>query len=157
MIKKNRGMFLEKVINQSIDFYNLNDLALFEKKATPKVSKTSGVIIHKKSTVDYIGIYQGIFIAFEAKSFSGKDFSLSNIKNHQHEYLEKINKHKGLGFYFFFHEDEEKFYLMESKKLNNLTKKSISIEQIKKNALQIELSFPGIVDFLPWVKSLINN
>ncbi|WAM07255.1 Holliday junction resolvase RecU [Mycoplasmopsis cynos] len=43
--------------------------------------------LSKKSTVDYIGMFRGSFVCFEAKSCNTNKFDLKNIKKHQIEYL----------------------------------------------------------------------
>ena len=106
----NRGMNLENDLNDSNNYYLVNDIAVIYKKPTPitinKVdykSRVDAVIkeAHFKipSTTDYNGIYKGKYIDFEAKETkSTTSFPLSNIHNHQIEHLKKIYKHGGIGF-----------------------------------------------------------
>ena len=106
----NRGMNLENDLNDSNNYYLVNDIAIIYKKPTPitinKVdykSRVDAVIkeAHFKipSTTDYNGIYKGKYIDFEAKETkSTTSFPLSNIHNHQIEHLKKIYKHGGIGF-----------------------------------------------------------
>lgn len=106
----NRGMNLENDLNDSNNYYIVNDIAVIYKKPTPitinKVdykSRVDAVIkeAHFKipSTTDYNGIYKGKYIDFEAKETkSTTSFPLSNIHSHQIEHLKKIYKHGGIGF-----------------------------------------------------------
>lgn len=106
----NRGMNLEQDLNDSNNYYLVNDIAVIYKKPTPitinKVdykSRVDAVIkeAHFKipSTTDYNGIYKGMYIDFEAKETkSTTSFPLNNIHNHQIEHLKKIYKHDGIGF-----------------------------------------------------------
>ena len=106
----NRGMNLENDLNDSNNYYLVNDIAIIYKKPTPitinKVdykSRVDAVIkeAHFKipSTTDYNGIYKGKYIDFEAKETkSTTSFPLNNIHNHQIEHLKKIYKHGGIGF-----------------------------------------------------------
>ena len=106
----NRGMNLENDLNDSNNYYIVNDIAVIYKKPTPitinKVdykSRVDAVIkeAHFKipSTTDYNGIYKGMYIDFEAKETkSTTSFPLSNIHSHQIEHLKKIYKHGGIGF-----------------------------------------------------------
>ena len=106
----NRGMTLENDLNDSNNYYLINDIAVIYKKPTPitinKVdykSRVDAVIkeAHFKipSTTDYNGIYKGKYIDFEAKETkSTTSFPLSNIHSHQIEHLKNIYKHGGIGF-----------------------------------------------------------
>ena len=106
----NRGMNLENDLNDSNNYYLVNDIAIIYKKPTPitinKVdykSRVDAVIkeAHFKipSTTDYNGIYKGKYIDFEAKETkSTTSFPLSNIHSHQIEHLKNIYKHGGIGF-----------------------------------------------------------
>ncbi|CRH45622.1 Holliday junction resolvase recU [Chlamydia trachomatis] len=91
-IFKNRGMLLETIINQTNEFYFKNDICLIHKKNLDQA------VISSKSSVDYYGIYKGKFIAFEAKSTELSILPLKNIKNHQIEYLNLIQKNGGIAF-----------------------------------------------------------
>lgn len=106
----NRGMDLEHDLNDTNNYYLINNIAVIHKKPTPitinKVdykSRTDAVIkeAHFKipSTTDYNGIYNGKYIDFEAKETKNTtSFPLNNIHKHQIEHLEKINEHGGIGF-----------------------------------------------------------
>ncbi|CAL59249.1 Pseudogene of RecU (N terminal part) [Mycoplasmopsis agalactiae PG2] len=82
---KNRGMLLETIINQTIDYYTYNHIAFIEKKGLPiKFSNItnsenklllSNAFVYKKSTVDYIGCYKGRFLAFESQEHKWIIFS----------------------------------------------------------------------------------
>ena len=106
----NRGMDLEKMINESNEFYLVHDIAIIHKKPTPvqivKVdypSRNKAVITEAyyktPSTTDYNGIYKGKYIDFEAKENKNKtSFPLSNVHPHQVSHLMSIYKHGGIGF-----------------------------------------------------------
>ncbi len=52
----------------------------------------------KKSTVDYIGLFKGVPIAFDAKETKIETrFDLSNIKEHQYHFLENWEKNGGIA------------------------------------------------------------
>lgn len=166
-MNKNRGMLLEQIINQSVDYYWKNKIAFIEKKGLPikfkkvdaslnknEIKKVEDAYIYKKSTVDYIGCYNGKFVAFEAKSINEDRLPASNIKAHQMKYLLDIIQNHGLGFFIIFFALHDEFYIVEADILATNMKKSLSYEEIKNIGSKIELTYPGIIDFLPYVNNL---
>ncbi|KKB26665.1 RecU Holliday junction resolvase [Mycoplasmopsis meleagridis] len=155
---KNRGMLLETIINKTIDYYERNKIAYIEKKMLPvkfkKVNEKgelSEARIYNKSTVDYIGCFKGNFVAFEAKSTNEKYLPKNNIKKHQVKYLEKINNNGGISFLIIFFSIFDEFYFVKYENIRDFLNKKISYEIIKKQGINLELSFPGIIDFIPCI------
>ncbi len=101
-----RGSALEELINITIDKYKDNNLALIQKIPTPiKPVKIDSATRHitlayfdMKSTVDYIGVVQGIPVCFDAKECNVDTFSLQNIHEHQVEFMENFEKQNGIAF-----------------------------------------------------------
>lgn len=86
-----RGSSFEEIINFTNERYRQSGLALFQKIPTPitpvRMDEETRTItlayFEKQSTVDYIGVAQGIPIAFDAKETAGKSLPLQNIHAHQ--------------------------------------------------------------------------
>lgn len=82
-----RGSTLEELINRSNEFYLEKNLALIQKIPTPitplKIDKEHRHItlayFEQKSTVDYIGVVQGIPVCFDAKECTSDTFWRSRI------------------------------------------------------------------------------
>lgn len=151
---KNRGMLLEDIINKSINFYLSNKIAYFNKQTLNikfddiNNNKIQNGYIKSKSTVDYYGVYKGKYITFEAKSTELDFLPLSNIKKHQHEHLLLISNLNGWAFYLIYFKRMNKFFLINANKIDYENKKAISYEEIASNGIELELIFPGIIDFL---------
>ncbi|MDD2180751.1 MAG: Holliday junction resolvase RecU [Bacilli bacterium] len=106
----NRGMVLESELNETNNYYLVNNVAVIHKKPTPitikKVDyispqkvKIKDAYFQKPSTTDYNGIYKGRYIDFEAKETKNENyFPLKNIHAHQIEHLRKVIEHGGIGF-----------------------------------------------------------
>ncbi|AGQ50667.1 Holliday junction-specific endonuclease [Mesomycoplasma hyopneumoniae 7422] len=161
MNHKNRGMFLEKIINNTIEFYCANGIGIFHKKnldisfkAVSKDLAVNDAFIFKKSTVDYYGIYKGIFVAFEAKSTNENVLNLKQIPEHQLSYLQKIREHFGCAFFIIFFKQLEKFYIVSIDKIN-LSWKSIPVAFLQKEGFEIPLTYPGIIDFIGYIDQMI--
>ncbi|WP_029608505.1 Holliday junction resolvase RecU [Mycoplasma simbae] len=157
---KNKGMLLEQIINRTIAYYERNNLALIEKKGLPikfksvkEDNKVESAFIYKKSTVDYIGCVNGMFTAFEAKTINGERLPNSNILKHQLEYLKKVYEMGGIAFFVIMFSHVDEFYLLGVNKFLNFDKKSWQYEEIKKTGYKVELTFPGIIDFLPYLRN----
>lgn len=115
-----RGSTLEDLINRSNEHYMEKGLALIQKIPTPitpiKIDKEHRHItlayFEKKSTVDYIGVVQGIPVCFDAKECTTDTFALQNIHEHQVTFMEKFEKQGGISFLIlFFSSRNELFYL----------------------------------------------
>lgn len=158
----NRGMLLEKIINNTINHYSKNRIAFFNKKTlnikfkAVKHQNAQAQIdagyIASKSTVDYYGLYQGHYISFEAKSTELDHLPWSNIQLHQHQHLKLIKEFGGWAFYLLLFKKYNRIFLIDVDlfDLQDNNKKSISLKEIENNALELELIFPGIIDFLAY-------
>lgn len=100
----NRGMGLEALIEHANAQYAAKGIAQIQKIATPwKVQRRGKQIIsafpEKKSTVDFIGVYKGRAIAFDAKQTENKTrFPLANIEQHQIDFMINWEKNGGIAF-----------------------------------------------------------
>lgn len=149
---KNRGMFLENLINESNTYYNSISKCAIYKKPTPiKVLNVSypsskSHIIDKAvfsniSTLDYNGIYKGKYIEFDAKECKSKTaYSLSNIKEHQINHIRNIIKLGGIIFIIIFMNNE--FYLIKGTTLiefiDKNERKSMEYKYIKEIGYEIK-------------------
>ena len=95
-----KGNELEKRANKANLKYRIDLKALILKVPTPIVMTKKGLVA-EQSTVDYTGtITGGLSIAFDAKEVMSKtSFPLSNIKEHQLQYLQFTKKLGGITFF----------------------------------------------------------
>lgn len=115
-----RGSALEELINRTNEKYAENNLALIQKVPTPitpiNIDKESRHItlayFEKKSTVDYIGVVQGIPVCFDAKECATDTFSLQNIHEHQVSFMEAFEKQKGVAFFLIYYTHKDLFYYL---------------------------------------------
>ncbi|MBD5396350.1 MAG: Holliday junction resolvase RecU [Lachnospiraceae bacterium] len=115
-----RGSALEDLINRTNEKYLENGLALIQKIPTPitpiNIDKQSRHItlayFEKKSTVDYIGVVQGIPVCFDAKECAVDTFSLQNIHEHQVTFMEQFEKQKGIAFFLIYYTHRDLFYYL---------------------------------------------
>lgn len=159
---KNRGLFLEDLINEANLYYLKNDLAIIYKKPTPiKVIKMNskkeiikGVFL-TPSTTDYNGIYKEKYIDFEAKETLNKtSFPLNNLKSHQKDHLIRVYKHGAISFLIIYFKTLDRFFIYNTKYLLNLKSKNISLKELEKNGIEIKLSLNPKLDYLQYLDFL---
>ncbi len=120
-----RGSVLEEMINRTNEIYSENELALIQKIPTPitpiemdhKTKRITLAYFDKKSTVDYIGVVQGIPVCFDAKECSSTTFALQNIHEHQVEFMKKFEKQDGIAFFLIHFTSNDTFYYMRLREL----------------------------------------
>lgn len=165
----NRGMSLERDINDTNIYYRNNNIAIIYKKPTPitvnKVdykARNNAVIKEAHfivpSTTDYNGVYNGLYIDFEAKETRQNYFPLSNIHSHQIEHLKKIKDCGGIGFIIVRFVKDNENYLLTVEQLNNFIsknkRKSIPKEYFKENGYLIKLGYNPYLDYLKIIDNL---
>lgn len=120
-----RGSTFEEMINFTNERYKSNSLAIVQKIPTPitpvEINKENKTItlayFEKKSTVDYIGVVQGIPICFDAKETRQKNLPINNIHHHQIEFMDEFIKQKGIAFMLVNFAHYGKFFFLSFDKL----------------------------------------
>lgn len=169
----NRGMTLESELNDSNEFYRLENKAFIYKKPTPiKITKVDypsrdKAIIKEAfftipSTTDYNGLYKGKYIDFEAKETQSRtSFTLRNIHPHQINHIKNIYENDGIAFLIIRFTSINETYLLTADKflkfIEEEKRKSIPIEYFKKEAYQIKDSYKPRIDYLKIVDGLIGG
>lgn len=129
-----RGSVLEEFINFSIEKYRESNIALIQKIPTPiKPIKIDAANRHitlayfdQKSTVDYIGVVQGIPVCFDAKECATDTFSMQNIHEHQFLFMEEFEKQQGIAFILLYYSHLDEGYYLPFKKLKEFYDRSRS-------------------------------
>ena len=101
-----RGSQLEDLINITNEVYLEKHLACVQKIPTPitpinmNEDHTQITLAHfnQKSTVDYIGVVQGIPVCFDAKECASRSWELSNLHPHQVRFMEAFEQQQGISF-----------------------------------------------------------
>ena len=101
-----RGSAFEELINLTNRLYRQRALALIQKVPTPitpvAVNNATHTITNayfeQQSTVDYIGVAQGMALCFDAKETRYKNLPLKNIHAHQVSFMEDFMRQGGISF-----------------------------------------------------------
>lgn len=115
-----RGSNLEDLINQTIEQYRDKGLALIQKIPTPitpinidrQTRHITLAYFDQKSTVDYLGVVQGIPVCFDAKECAEDTFPLQNLHAHQVDFMTRFEKQEGISFLILFFTARQEFYYM---------------------------------------------
>ncbi|PGD58120.1 Holliday junction resolvase RecU [Bacillus wiedmannii] len=166
----NRGMAFERLINLSNEMYQREGVALINKRATPvKVLKSKGGRVlsgfyEAKSTVDYDGVYKGRAVAFEAKSTQSLTrFDLSNIAQHQLDYLEKAEKMGAICFFLIEFSKDQTVFLVPASVVQSYVrmshqpngKKSISRADFDIYGYLVEQTERAPIDYLQYIDEAV--
>lgn len=154
-----RGDAMEELIHTTNEYYRKQKLGRVDKISTPiKVVDIDAnkvitkAFFEKKSTVDFMGIIQGVGVAFDVKETHQKSLPLSNIHNHQIEFMKDIDHQNGLTFIIIHFKFCDEYYLLPYEELlvhykNQDKRKSIPYSAMNK-AFQLSISANGILDYL---------
>ena len=127
-----RGSALEESINMTNDKYREQKLALIQKIPTPitpvEMDKAHGHItlayFDKKSTVDYIGVVQGVPVCFDAKECASDTFALQNIHEHQVMFMRDFEVQEGIAFILIYFTKRDIYYYMRDEELEKYWKRA---------------------------------
>jgi len=116
-----RGSALEDLINFTNEFYRQKGLALFQKIPTPitpvevdnKKRTITLAYFGQQSTVDYMGVVQGIPVCFDAKETSLKSLPIQNIHPHQIAFMKDFQKQNGISFLLVYFSAIDSFYFLQ--------------------------------------------
>ena len=120
-----RGSALEEMINLTNEIYREKHLALIQKIPTPitpiKLDKESRHItlayFEQKSTVDYIGVVQGVPVCFDAKECASNTFALANVHEHQVNFMKEYEAQGGISFLLIYFKKQDCYYYLPYDKL----------------------------------------
>ncbi|MBR1744325.1 MAG: Holliday junction resolvase RecU [Lachnospiraceae bacterium] len=115
-----RGSGLEESINITNERYRRENLALVQKIPTSIIPlefdqehhKVKSAYFEKKSTVDYIGVVQGVPVCFDAKECRMPSFPLQNVHEHQMEFMKQFERQQGISFFIVYFERDDAYYYM---------------------------------------------
>lgn len=127
-----RGSTLEDLINMSNDKYRVSHLALVQKIPTPikpiNIDQSTRHItlayFDQKSTVDYIGVVQGIPVCFDAKECATDTFPIQNIHVHQVEFMREFERQDGISFIIIYFSAKDEFYYIPFSDIINFWERS---------------------------------
>lgn len=158
-----RGSSLEELINHTLEQYREKHLALIQKIPTPitpiDIDKQTRHItlayFDAKSTVDYIGVVQGVPVCFDAKECAEETFPLRNIHEHQLNFMRDFERQEGISFFILFYTGLHRMFYVPLALVERYWaraeqggRKSITFEEIAKGSYEINLTHMGYVPFL---------
>lgn len=127
-----RGSTLEDLINITNEKYREKGIGLIQKIPTPikpvAIDQNNRHItlayFEQKSTVDYIGVVQGIPVCFDAKECKTETFPIQNIHKHQVEFMREFEKQNGIAFLIIYYTSLNEIYYLPFKKIDEFYSRS---------------------------------
>lgn len=115
-----RGDELEEQINRTNALYREKHLAVVQKVPTPikpvRMNSENRTItlayFEQKSTVDYIGVVQGVPICFDAKETTKNFLPMSNIHDHQVAFMKDFKSQGGIAFLLVYFKKYETYHFL---------------------------------------------
>ncbi len=128
-----RGSTFEELINRTNETYQNSKLCLIQKVPTPitpirmddEHKHITLAYFEKKSTVDYIGVVQGIPVCFDAKECNTDTFPLQNIHEHQMEFMKDFEEQQGVAFILIHYTKRDIFYYLTCDKLKSFWDRAV--------------------------------
>ncbi|BEP27703.1 Holliday junction resolvase RecU [Helicovermis profundi] len=165
-----RGSVLEDLLTLTNEFYKQQKLARIDKISVPikvtEIDKNRNItkaFFEKKSTVDFLGIIQGIAVAYDAKETNLKSIPLKNIHKHQIEFMKDYSDQSGLSFLIVHFKIFDEYFVIPFEllytyyiKSENGERKSIPYKSIPKEYL-INRPTNGILNYLPVLNTYLKN
>ncbi len=152
----NRGMALEKELNNTIKYYKEHGIGLFFKNPTPVkvIGYTNGIIskafFQAKSLTDYSGVYKGRHIDIEAKETVMKYLPMKNIKDHQIDHMSKVIENGGISFIICRLKSLNRLFMLDSRVIIRMYSsgyKQISLDDFVNYGKELFYNELGLIDF----------
>ena len=172
MAQGKRGKALENMIEYSNNVYRSKRMARVDKVPTPwnvqydrKRGRVRNAFPQKKSTVDFVGVANGYFIGFDAKSTRNKtSFPLKNVEQHQFDFLHDVHVQGGVAFmlvefavhqeiYYLHYPDFKKWWVGQFRG----ERKSIPLDWFKENCERVTSGRGVPLDYLATIRGLMND
>lgn len=120
-----RGDELEEQLNVTNGLYQEKNLAVVQKVPTPikpiRINQENRTItlayFEQKSTVDYIGVAQGVPICFDAKETTKNFLPMANIHEHQVMFMKAFKQQGGIAFLVVYFKKYNEYYFMPIEEL----------------------------------------
>ena len=120
-----RGAFLEELVNLTNEKYRSQKLALIQKVPTPikpihidqATRNITLAYFEQKSTVDYIGVVQGVPVCFDAKECATERFPLANVHEHQIRFMGEFEEQDGVAFLLIYFKSRDCFMYLPYSRL----------------------------------------
>ena len=161
-----RGNELEEQINVTNELYRERNLGIIQKVPTPikpiRIDQEKRTItlayFEQKSTVDYIGVVQGVPVCFDAKECAVDTFSMNNVHEHQIAFMKEFEEQNGIAFLLIYYKKRDIYYYLPFERLlefweraTNGGRKSFRFDELN-TAYQIPIQSGVCIHYLEILK-----
>lgn len=144
LIFKNKGLFLETIINNSIE-ENFKHRLLIQKLplSNALISVENNIIkakLRENIFCDYCGLYKGQYLEFEAKETELDYFPLKNIPQKQVQKLTTITQLGGIGFIVIYFHTVDQYFGITINEVNAWKNKKIPLDWFISSGIEIKFT-----------------
>lgn len=151
----NRGMGLQKLVDQANEQYREQKVAFIWGPGTPAKWLPGGRIIQQAATVDHIGTYRGRGLAFDDKETQTGSLPASNVKEHQINFLLDFARiGNGIAFLLVCYAREGRFFVVPIEKYWPLwrNRRGLKVEDAEAIGAEVFASQSVCLDYLKGVE-----
>lgn len=163
--KANKGKAFEKYIDAANSRYrDLGLIDVYQQHPEVKVRRGrggfDGARFHRKSGLDFIGVYKGLAITFDAKESKQSSFPMANIADHQIATMRRFQKHGGFAFLLVNLTKYREVFLISASDVLELLddgKRSITHQYFVEHGVLVRPGRNVTVDYLSALECVINE
>jgi len=145
-----RGMGLQEFVNQANIQYRQLGIAYIWDPGTPARWLPGGEIVPKEGTVDHIGVWNGLGIAFDDKETATDELPAANVKTHQVEFLMDFSQAGGIAFILVAYTEPGRFFVVPVEKYFPVWagRRGLKIEKAERIGREVRASRRVCLDYL---------
>lgn len=154
----NRGKQLELIIDKQNKLYINRNIAYVRKVPTNvRILRThhNGTLsghLMEGEFCDYVGVYKGRAVEFDAKQTKGKSLPFGNIRDNQEAALKKVHELGGYAFIVVWFSELDRYFRLSWESYehikSNTTRKSLSLKHFEDYGHEIKAGKNGVLDYL---------
>src|SRR5690554_4695614 len=149
-----RGMGLQELVAQANEQYRQLGIASIWEFGAEAKWIPGGKLVPREGTVDFIGLWDGRGVAFDAKETAEDSLPAANVKTHQMEFLMDFTKAGGIAFLLVAYTGPGRFFVIPAEKYFPVWagRRGLKIEEAERIGREVWTSRRVCLDYLKGVE-----
>ena len=145
-----RGMGLQALVVQTNEQYRQLGIASIWEFGAEAKWIPGGKLVPREGTVDFIGVWNGRGIAFDAKETQEDALPANNVKTHQVEFLMDFSQAGGVAFLLIAYTGPGRFFVVPVEKYFPVWggRRGLKIEEVERVGKEVRASNQVCLDYL---------